>query len=250
MLALVFDFMASSIGMQIWLQYPGMLQSTPAVHLCLPACSEAAAMVSEAELTAVRQHMRTVKPPSHYDKVTTYACAASHCPACIVIGNSQHCLVLPGTRGAAASAEVGAAVQVYKEECMFSFDTPLSPGGLYVNLNSWQAFGEEFVQLDAQRSGQALYLLQRFQKVRGPACMILFRGSCSIIRGLRLQPGMHRLHLPKPCFRTQLSHLLSRSGSGAGRSATAIALSAICPPSSCAEAPQSPQLEVIGRLDV
>ena len=74
---------------------------------------------------------------------------------------------------------------------MFSYDTPLSPSGLYVNLNSWQAFGEEFVQLDAQRSGQALYLLQQFQKVRGPACMTLFRGSCSIIRGLRLQPGMH-----------------------------------------------------------
>ena len=50
---------------------------------------------------------------------------------------------------------------------MFSYDTPLSPGGLYVNLNSWQAFGEEFVQLDAQRSGQALYLLQQFQKVLG-----------------------------------------------------------------------------------
>ena len=26
-------------------------------------------MESETELTAVRQHMRSVKPPSHYDKV-------------------------------------------------------------------------------------------------------------------------------------------------------------------------------------
>ena len=28
--------------------------------------------------------------------------------------------------------------RVYKEECLFSFDTPLSPGGLYVNLATWQ----------------------------------------------------------------------------------------------------------------
>ena len=84
-----------------------------------------------------------------------------------MIENSHVCLVLPViSSGAASRAEAGATLQVYKEECMFSYDTPLSPGGLYVNLNSWQAFGEEFVQLDAQRSGQALYLLQQFQKVR------------------------------------------------------------------------------------
>ena len=81
---------------------------------------------------------------------------------------------------------------------MFSYDTPLSPGGLYVNLNSWQAFGEEFVQLDAQRSGQALYLLQQFQKVRGAACMVLLRDSCSTTRGLRLQPGMRCAHAAPP----------------------------------------------------
>ena len=85
---------------------------------------------------------------------------------------------------------------------MFSYDTPLSPGGLYVNLNSWQAFGEEFVQLDAQRSGQALYLLQQFQKVRAPACMILLRAvaTSSAASTCSLACTMHRLHLPKPRF--------------------------------------------------
>ena len=28
--------------------------------------------------------------------------------------------------------------KVYKEECMYSFDTPYSPGGLYVNLKTFQ----------------------------------------------------------------------------------------------------------------
>ena len=28
--------------------------------------------------------------------------------------------------------------KVYKEECMFSFETPESPGGLYVNLRTYQ----------------------------------------------------------------------------------------------------------------
>jgi ubiquitin carboxyl-terminal hydrolase 5/13 len=28
--------------------------------------------------------------------------------------------------------------RVYKEECVFSFDTPYSPGGLYVNLKTFQ----------------------------------------------------------------------------------------------------------------
>jgi hypothetical protein len=29
--------------------------------------------------------------------------------------------------------------KVFKDECMFSFDTPESPGGLYVNLATFQA---------------------------------------------------------------------------------------------------------------
>lgn len=53
------------------------------------------APVDEAVLDRVRQGMRGLKAPSHYDKV-------------------------------------------YKEECMYSFDTPFSPGGLYVNLKSFQ----------------------------------------------------------------------------------------------------------------
>ena len=55
--------------------------------------------------------------------------------------------------------------RVYKDECAFSFDTPLSPGGLFVNLGSWQAFGAEYVELDRQRSGCRLYLHEQWTRV-------------------------------------------------------------------------------------
>ena len=55
--------------------------------------------------------------------------------------------------------------RVYKEECMFSFDTALSPGGLYLNLSTWQSFGERYVGLDQTRTGSRLYLHQKAHKV-------------------------------------------------------------------------------------
>lgn len=55
--------------------------------------------------------------------------------------------------------------RVYKDECQFSFDTPLSANGLYINLNSWQAFGQEYVEIDSKRSGQQLYLHELWHKV-------------------------------------------------------------------------------------
>lgn len=62
----------------------------------------------------------------------------------------------------------GAYDRVHKEECAFSFDTPLSPGGLFVNLSSWQSYGEEYVLLDYQRSNNRLYLHQQWHKVFSP----------------------------------------------------------------------------------
>eukprot|EP00040_Diaphanoeca_grandis_P027879 m.159692 g.159692 ORF g.159692 m.159692 type:complete len:829 (-) comp31148_c0_seq1:27-2513(-) len=54
---------------------------------------------------------------------------------------------------------------VYKDECMFSFDTPFSTGGIAVNLNSWQGFGEQFVKRDHERTKNGLYLLQKWKTV-------------------------------------------------------------------------------------
>ena len=55
--------------------------------------------------------------------------------------------------------------RVYKDECMFSFDNALSPGGLYINLSTWQAFGTEYVALDQERTGNSLYLHEKHHKV-------------------------------------------------------------------------------------
>lgn len=35
-------------------------------------------------------------------------------------------------------APSSSSVRVHKDECVYSFDTPFSPGGLYVNLSTWQ----------------------------------------------------------------------------------------------------------------
>jgi ubiquitin carboxyl-terminal hydrolase 5/13 len=60
----------------------------------------------------------------------------------------------------------GPGDRVHKDECAFSFDTPLSPGGLYTNLSTWQSYGEEYVLLDHQRTNGHLYLHQRWHKVK------------------------------------------------------------------------------------
>ena len=56
--------------------------------------------------------------------------------------------------------------KVYKDECMFSFDNALSPGGLYINLATWQAFGADYVVQDQERSGNSLYLHEKHHKAR------------------------------------------------------------------------------------
>lgn len=56
--------------------------------------------------------------------------------------------------------------KVYKDECIYSFTTPFSPKGLFVNLNSWTGCGEQHLPTDSQRFGeQILYFHQRYQRV-------------------------------------------------------------------------------------
>ncbi|KAG2483306.1 hypothetical protein HYH03_017809 [Edaphochlamys debaryana] len=58
--------------------------------------------------------------------------------------------------------------KVYKDECMFSYDSPESPGGLYVNLSTLQGFGEAHVAGDHLRTGCGLYLQLRNTRVPLP----------------------------------------------------------------------------------
>ena len=60
----------------------------------------------------------------------------------------------------------GAYDQVYNDECVLSFDTPFSPGGLYVSLANYRGFGKEYVAVDLARgSGKGLYVHLKWTKV-------------------------------------------------------------------------------------
>ncbi|CAM9439960.1 unnamed protein product [Phaeothamnion confervicola] len=59
----------------------------------------------------------------------------------------------------------GAHDKVYKDECVFSFDTPFSKDGLYVSLSTWQGFGEDYLALDRERTGNALYFHEKWTRV-------------------------------------------------------------------------------------
>ncbi|KAG6421313.1 hypothetical protein SASPL_117864 [Salvia splendens] len=48
--------------------------------------------------------------------------------------------------------------RIYKQECCISFDTPRSEGGLFVDMNSFLAFGKEFVAWNYKKSGNPVYL--------------------------------------------------------------------------------------------
>ena len=57
------------------------------------------------------------------------------------------------------------ASHVYKDQCVFSFDSPESQGGLYTNLSSFLSFGRDYVKLDHEKSGQRIYLHQKWIRV-------------------------------------------------------------------------------------
>jgi len=55
--------------------------------------------------------------------------------------------------------------EIYKDECIYSFASPFSPTGLYVNMHTWSAVGAEFLEFDSTSTGHKLYLLQKFEKI-------------------------------------------------------------------------------------
>ncbi|XP_040284198.1 ubiquitin carboxyl-terminal hydrolase 13 isoform X2 [Bufo bufo] len=48
--------------------------------------------------------------------------------------------------------------RVYKTECAFSYDSPLSEGGLYVCMSTFLGFGREHVERHYRKTGQSVYL--------------------------------------------------------------------------------------------
>lgn len=89
---------------------------------------------------------------------------------------------------------------VYKDECMFCFGSSESPGGLYINLRTHQAFDEQHVDMDHERTGVVLYLHQQASKVGGAArswrIQPFFLASASVGLGLALVLTLN--HKPYP----------------------------------------------------
>ncbi|XP_059661574.1 ubiquitin carboxyl-terminal hydrolase 14 [Cornus florida] len=48
--------------------------------------------------------------------------------------------------------------RIYKQECCISFDTPKSEGGLFVDMNTFLAFGEDCVDWNFEKTGNPVYL--------------------------------------------------------------------------------------------
>jgi ubiquitin carboxyl-terminal hydrolase 5/13 len=56
--------------------------------------------------------------------------------------------------------------KVYNDECIFSFDSPFSENGLYVNLVTYRGYGKDYVCHDIRSNNGRLYLLQKWTQVK------------------------------------------------------------------------------------
>lgn len=55
--------------------------------------------------------------------------------------------------------------RVYNDECVLSFDSPYSEGGLYVNLVTLLGYGERYLEHDISKSGSKLYLYSKWLQI-------------------------------------------------------------------------------------
>ena len=57
---------------------------------------------------------------------------------------------------------------VFKDECAYSFDTPFADCGIFINLTTLVAISAQYVALDAKKTGNALYLHEKFIQTPKP----------------------------------------------------------------------------------
>lgn len=86
-------------------------------------------------METLRKYLKTVKVPSISD--VSYSCF-------FFIHNGSHILI--------------PFQNVYKDECVFSFDNPETDTGLYISLTTFLCFGEEFVEMYSTKSGNPVFL--------------------------------------------------------------------------------------------
>lgn len=55
--------------------------------------------------------------------------------------------------------------KVYKDECIYSFDSPYSDEGLFVNLISFHGIGKDYLHYDIYKSNQFIYLHLKYNQI-------------------------------------------------------------------------------------
>ena len=58
--------------------------------------------------------------------------------------------------------------RVRKVECVYSFDTPESPAGLFVSMNNFQGLSADYVDMEYGRSASPLFLNIKWKKIPKP----------------------------------------------------------------------------------
>lgn len=62
--------------------------------------------------------------------------------------------------------------KIYKEECMYSFQTIDSPQGIYLDLNSWMSYSPDYLMQNFLKTKNPLYL--RIKRTPLPVCFFIF----------------------------------------------------------------------------
>jgi ubiquitin carboxyl-terminal hydrolase 5/13 len=74
--------------------------------------------------------------------------------------------VLPVIRGELSKLKIpGTHDKVYNDECMFSFDSPFSDTGLYVNMSTLFGYGADYYLADAVKSNCRLYVYEKWTQI-------------------------------------------------------------------------------------
>jgi ubiquitin carboxyl-terminal hydrolase 5/13 len=56
--------------------------------------------------------------------------------------------------------------KIYKDECIYSYDSPYSDDGLYVNLVSFHGIGKDYLHYDIYKTNQIIYLHIKFNQIK------------------------------------------------------------------------------------
>lgn len=77
--------------------------------------------------------------------------------------------LLPVLRGEMSKMRIPSRdTRVYKDECVYSFDSPYSDGGLYVNTLNFRGVGQRYLEIDSIKTGCKVYLHEVWTQVPKP----------------------------------------------------------------------------------